>query len=409
MTIDSQKVDPSLAILIFTRQFSALVDAGRPLVHCLDTIAGSLPGPLADAVAEVRVAVGEGAVLSKVLRERADFFPPYLERMVRLGEVGGMLDETLQMAGDLFQEEWEVSRWSESPDEQRRLRILSQPCLTPDWDSLSNAERTMTIFLFCRSMSMLLSAGIPAESALEASAEMLPKEQREQARAAASGERDVSIEARIREIGFLPPLVEAMFADPERQTGLHHLLDRAAQFYRYELQWRLGASLSGGLSVSFRPDLTADAVPPRIAELDREVAFFNEALQAVGASATAIEIPNQSKCLWLQVPALLQAILALAIESGASEIRIESDLRQDSLRSMSFRIGQEIRAIRLLPSFLVHQLTGQIRVTSWYQGRGDTRSFGVNAAGRGYEIREEVGGEAGKGPYGLLVLNIKEA
>ena len=87
--------DKSLAI--FTRQFSVMVDAGLPLVQCLELLAKEEPDKrLALAITRVRSDVEAGASLADALQKQPHAFDVLYTHMVAAGEAGGILDTILQ-------------------------------------------------------------------------------------------------------------------------------------------------------------------------------------------------------------------------------------------------------------------------------------------------------------------------
>ena len=84
-------------VAVFTRQFSAMIDAGLPLVHCLDLLAREEPERrLAAAIERVRVDVEAGASLADALARQPHAFDALYTRMIAAGEAGGILDTILQ-------------------------------------------------------------------------------------------------------------------------------------------------------------------------------------------------------------------------------------------------------------------------------------------------------------------------
>jgi len=84
-------------IAIFTRQFSVMIDAGLPLVQCLEILAGQQPNKVFQAVLnEVRADVEGGATLADSMRRHPKVFDDLYSNMVAAGEAGGILDTILQ-------------------------------------------------------------------------------------------------------------------------------------------------------------------------------------------------------------------------------------------------------------------------------------------------------------------------
>lgn len=83
-------------LVIFTRQFGTMINAGLPLIQCLDILATqSENAPLRKAIAEVKVQVEGGSTFSDALRKHPKIFDDLYINMVHAGEVGGLLDTIL--------------------------------------------------------------------------------------------------------------------------------------------------------------------------------------------------------------------------------------------------------------------------------------------------------------------------
>ncbi len=84
-------------VAIFTRQFSVMIDAGLPLVQCLEILAGQQPNKAFAAIlTDVRQDVESGATLADSLRKHPKAFDDLYCNMVAAGEAGGILDTILQ-------------------------------------------------------------------------------------------------------------------------------------------------------------------------------------------------------------------------------------------------------------------------------------------------------------------------
>jgi type IV pilus assembly protein PilC len=85
------------SLAIFTRQFSVMIDAGLPLVQCLELLAREEPDKkLAAAVDGVKSDVESGASLADAMQKRPFAFDPLYTNMVAAGEAGGILDTILK-------------------------------------------------------------------------------------------------------------------------------------------------------------------------------------------------------------------------------------------------------------------------------------------------------------------------
>jgi type IV pilus assembly protein PilC len=84
-------------IAIFTRQFSVMIDAGLPLVQCLEILGSQQKNRVFQRVLfEVRQDVESGSTLADALRKHPKIFNDLFCNMIAAGEAGGILDTILQ-------------------------------------------------------------------------------------------------------------------------------------------------------------------------------------------------------------------------------------------------------------------------------------------------------------------------
>src|SRR5437660_3865580 len=84
-------------IAIFFRQFSVMIDAGLPLVQCLEILAGNQENvAFQKCLNGVRNSVEGGSTLSNAMRLYPKIFDDLTTNMVEAGEAGGILDVILQ-------------------------------------------------------------------------------------------------------------------------------------------------------------------------------------------------------------------------------------------------------------------------------------------------------------------------
>ena len=87
----------SKELAVFTRQFSVMIDAGLPLVQCLEILAGQQENKTFQQVlTATRGAVEGGATLSTAMGQHEKVFDPLYVNLVEAGETGGILDTILQ-------------------------------------------------------------------------------------------------------------------------------------------------------------------------------------------------------------------------------------------------------------------------------------------------------------------------
>ncbi len=81
---------------IFTRQLATMIDAGLPLVQCLDILAAQTPNKIfARVLSHVKASVEQGATFSDALKRHPRVFDDLYVNLIAAGEVGGILDTIL--------------------------------------------------------------------------------------------------------------------------------------------------------------------------------------------------------------------------------------------------------------------------------------------------------------------------
>lgn len=83
-------------LVVFTRQFGTMINAGLPLIQCLEILSTqSENAALRKSVGEIKVQVEGGSTFSDALRRHPKIFDDLYVNMVHAGEVGGLLDTIL--------------------------------------------------------------------------------------------------------------------------------------------------------------------------------------------------------------------------------------------------------------------------------------------------------------------------
>ncbi|MGA1839907.1 MAG: type II secretion system F family protein [bacterium] len=87
--------------IVFTRQFSTMIDAGLPLVQSLEILAQQTENrELANSIKEIKMTVEGGSTFADALRKYPKVFDALYVNMVEAGEAGGILDTILnRLAG----------------------------------------------------------------------------------------------------------------------------------------------------------------------------------------------------------------------------------------------------------------------------------------------------------------------
>src|SRR3990170_551601 len=83
-------------IVVFTRQLATMIDAGLPLVQCLEILANQAENRVfGKAIADIRADVEGGSTYADALRKHPKVFDELYVNMVAAGEAGGILDTIL--------------------------------------------------------------------------------------------------------------------------------------------------------------------------------------------------------------------------------------------------------------------------------------------------------------------------
>ena len=92
----NKKVSPK-NLAVFTRQFSVMIDAGLPLVQCLEILGTQEEDRnFAATILQSRTDVESGASLADAMKKHPKVFDPLFTNMIAAGEAGGILDTILK-------------------------------------------------------------------------------------------------------------------------------------------------------------------------------------------------------------------------------------------------------------------------------------------------------------------------
>ena len=91
-------------VVIFSRQFATMVNSGLSLLKALAVLVDQTESRgLAEVIVQVKADVEKGTSLSAALERHPKAFSPLYVSMVRAGEIGGVLDETLDRLADILE------------------------------------------------------------------------------------------------------------------------------------------------------------------------------------------------------------------------------------------------------------------------------------------------------------------
>lgn len=109
ITIGSGVSTPDL--VTFTRLFATMIDAGLPIVQCLDILQGQTKNPIfAGILRDIKGAVEGGSTFSDSLRRHPKVFDHLFVNLVQAGEIGGILDTILSRLAAYYEKSMKLGR-----------------------------------------------------------------------------------------------------------------------------------------------------------------------------------------------------------------------------------------------------------------------------------------------------------
>lgn len=98
-------------LAVFTRQFSVMIDAGLPLVQCLEALGVQQENKVFQSVLQaVRTEVESGSTLAFAMRQHPRVFDDLYTNMIAAGEAGGILDTILQRLSSYIEKAVKLKR-----------------------------------------------------------------------------------------------------------------------------------------------------------------------------------------------------------------------------------------------------------------------------------------------------------
>lgn len=103
-----KKMKPK-SLVVFSRQFATMIDAGIPIVRALEILSGQMKDPaLQESVEQVTVDVKGGLALNEAMAKHPHVFNKLYINMIRAAELGGILDVILDRLAGFLEYESEV-------------------------------------------------------------------------------------------------------------------------------------------------------------------------------------------------------------------------------------------------------------------------------------------------------------
>jgi type IV pilus assembly protein PilC len=312
-----KKVNPK-NLAVFVRQFSVMIDAGLPLVQCLEILGSQEEDKnFAETILATRSDVESGASLADAMKKHPKAFDPLFTNMIAAGEAGGILDTILKRLATYIEKAvklkgqvksamvypvaviviavvvvgvilWKViptfaalfaGLGAQLPLPTRIVIALSDflvnfmpfiiigigavgygfkayygtpggkkniDGITLKLPVLGLLMRKIAVARFCRTLSTLLSSGVPILDGLDITARTAGNVVIEEAimQTRKSIERGETISAPLKETGVFPPMVTQMIAVGETTGALDTMLSKIADFYEEEVDTAVAGLLT---------------------------------------------------------------------------------------------------------------------------------------------------------------------
>jgi type IV pilus assembly protein PilC len=305
-------------LAVFTRQFSVMIDAGLPLVQCLDILGSQEEDKnFAFVIMATRTDVESGASLADAMRKHPKTFDPLFTNMIAAGEAGGILDTILKRLATYIEKAvklagqvksamiypiavvviagavvgvilWKViptfaalfsGLGADLPLPTRIVIALSDNLVrffpfifigggaaaygfktyyaTPNGRRvidqitlklpvLGNIMKKIAVARFCRTLSTLISSGVPILDGLEITAKTAGNAIVEDAIMVTrkSIERGETISAPLKDTKVFPSMVTQMIGVGEATGALDTMLGKIADFYEEEVDTAVAGLLT---------------------------------------------------------------------------------------------------------------------------------------------------------------------
>lgn len=97
------------AMVVFSRQFATMIDAGIPILRCLEILSGQMKDPvMKSTIEQITVDVKGGLTLNDAMAKHPKVFNKLYVNMIKAAEAGGILDKILDRLAGFLEYEAEI-------------------------------------------------------------------------------------------------------------------------------------------------------------------------------------------------------------------------------------------------------------------------------------------------------------
>ena len=230
-----------LDLAAYTRSMAVMMNSGVSLIRQLSIIEEMFGEPLRSVTRLLFNEVDAGNTLSAAMAKRPDVFTRIFVQMVKVGEVGGVLDETFLQLADLLEKDWIDG----AADQEYRGLLVPRTGEEASFSEAPPDDRLRTLSLYFRCLGTMVTAGVPlAEgpaNAFDTAAEILPPGPERTALSAIAGKVREAGRLRIEylQLPFVPGIA-LQLASIGIETGTFALMcEKIAQLLEYQRRYYL--------------------------------------------------------------------------------------------------------------------------------------------------------------------------
>ena len=235
------------ALATFVRQFSMLINSGVSVRRGLDILRANARSPdLAEVIHDMAARLERGDTISEAMGAHPQWFKPTGIYLVRAGEVGGVLAETMEGWADLLDRDLELRERFQLYRLLARLAAVQAHGAVAEWEAgiqqaLDESRGRVAASLFCYGFALMLRAGVPIVRALMEAAAALEEDSAAEVRQVAAdlaADGSLVVHHRLAHVPGLPRPVAELFGFGE-ETGaadLAAMMERAAGFLRLDAE-----------------------------------------------------------------------------------------------------------------------------------------------------------------------------